>query len=597
MSHKCDDDCDCSCEECCRQRGEVWSRVPDVEPPTELAPEPPTRYVPKVGERVKLVSSPDAQEALTLLEEHVHSLRMAVEIAQQREPTQAEGDAHAHRPPSGAPDDGGDMLDECFVPAGGWPGRICRVCRRWVWGGPTACVQCLEVERLRKELVAEKDAHEKTRTGLTDTILALEKQTALLRECTAQLEANAVTMATFAPLSFAQSRARPLPTCFALARAAFEANRGRAYEPAFPFEKAASDVREYWLHVADAVLALLQAPPVESARTVRERLGWPPLTQEQRDANLEHNVGIAPPVEPDNTPPDPLPEVLPVGTKCSRGNRTGMACLSVLRLQRDSFGAPVYRGCWWTATDECLTPANAIDWAHYRSQQKDSAGGESARTPVAAPLVNQAAAPGAVNAATGSPGSADVQVVSAQPGDASLSDEQWLRRTLEEMTTATVTAVWKQPSGSLFACRLNALATCFGRIGRDPDLVERIAREDGWPLRTPTPEQSERARLEAEGFSFDPPPDIEVGEEHWLDIGESTRQLSTYLGLGWWWGLGVTKSWCWHEQPNAAGKPGAVRCWMRAVLPKPLPGGPGPLADRIARLEARIAKEWLDAKL
>ncbi len=90
-----------------------------------------------LDEAVSMMPVMPAQEALTLLEEHVHSLRMAVEIAQRREPTQAEGDAHARKPD-------GSLADECFVPAGGWTGRRCRACCRWVWGGPTACVQCAE---------------------------------------------------------------------------------------------------------------------------------------------------------------------------------------------------------------------------------------------------------------------------------------------------------------------------------------------------------------------------------------------------------------------------------------------------------------------
>lgn len=48
----------------------------------------------------------------------------------EREPSQAEGDA------ADTDGDGG----ECFVT--GWTGRRCRHCGRWVWGGPTACVQC-----------------------------------------------------------------------------------------------------------------------------------------------------------------------------------------------------------------------------------------------------------------------------------------------------------------------------------------------------------------------------------------------------------------------------------------------------------------------
>ena len=59
------------------------------------------------------------------------SAELGCEIAYRREPTQAEGDAHA------------DGADECFVAMGGWTGRRCRACCCWVWGGPTACDRCV----------------------------------------------------------------------------------------------------------------------------------------------------------------------------------------------------------------------------------------------------------------------------------------------------------------------------------------------------------------------------------------------------------------------------------------------------------------------
>ena len=92
------------------------------------------------------------------------SAELGCEIAYRREPTQAEGDAHeadhgcdccdddcqrcAHLSPQGI------KSGECFVAMGGWTGRRCRVCRRWVWGGPTACVACVAAEE-RAALLAE----------------------------------------------------------------------------------------------------------------------------------------------------------------------------------------------------------------------------------------------------------------------------------------------------------------------------------------------------------------------------------------------------------------------------------------------------------
>lgn len=58
------------------------------------------------------------------------SAELGCEIAYRREPTQDEGDANE------------DEDGECFVAMGGWTGRRCRVCNRWTWGGPTACVAC-----------------------------------------------------------------------------------------------------------------------------------------------------------------------------------------------------------------------------------------------------------------------------------------------------------------------------------------------------------------------------------------------------------------------------------------------------------------------
>lgn len=65
------------------------------------------------------------------LAKRAESAELGCEIAYRREPTQAEGDAHA------------DGADECFVAMGGWTGRRCRACGRWVWGGPTACDRCV----------------------------------------------------------------------------------------------------------------------------------------------------------------------------------------------------------------------------------------------------------------------------------------------------------------------------------------------------------------------------------------------------------------------------------------------------------------------
>ncbi len=70
------------------------------------------------------------------------SAELGCDIAYRREPTQEEGDAHEDKQHQSM---GPDLpTGECFVAMGGWTGRRCRQCGRWVWGGPTACVVCVE---------------------------------------------------------------------------------------------------------------------------------------------------------------------------------------------------------------------------------------------------------------------------------------------------------------------------------------------------------------------------------------------------------------------------------------------------------------------
>jgi len=79
------------------------------------------------------------RDALAEQRARAESAELGCTIAYQREPTQAEGDAHE----GGMPD---HARGECFVPMGGWTGRRCRVCSRWTWGGPTACLECVRRE-------------------------------------------------------------------------------------------------------------------------------------------------------------------------------------------------------------------------------------------------------------------------------------------------------------------------------------------------------------------------------------------------------------------------------------------------------------------
>lgn len=128
------------------------------------------------------------------------------------------------------------------------------------------------------------------------------------------------------------------------------------------------------------------------------RAYWLSLARAARKALLQ-----APPVEPDNTPPDPLPEVLPKGTPWRADNgRVGFFTEAATLRGDDYIGR--YE-CSWMYTHDTRghIPTTAIDWAHYRSQQsKDSGSPGSAVRDV-----------GASQSAGSSPAEA------AQPGDAS----------------------------------------------------------------------------------------------------------------------------------------------------------------------------------
>jgi hypothetical protein len=71
-------------------------------------------------------------ELLTMLEQHIQSMRLGCELAYQRQPTGAEGNAHEYHEEQsmGASHASG----ECFVPAGSWRGKRCALCSGWMWG-------------------------------------------------------------------------------------------------------------------------------------------------------------------------------------------------------------------------------------------------------------------------------------------------------------------------------------------------------------------------------------------------------------------------------------------------------------------------------
>ena len=98
-------------------------------------------------------------DVVTLLENdrdearaEIERLRQTLSVTCEREPTKREGDALERK------HNGGEgriyPASECFVANGGWTGRRCRRCTRWVWGGPTACERCVAEEE-RDEARAE----------------------------------------------------------------------------------------------------------------------------------------------------------------------------------------------------------------------------------------------------------------------------------------------------------------------------------------------------------------------------------------------------------------------------------------------------------
>ena len=75
-------------------------------------------------------------DGIPALAQRAESAELGCEIAYRREPTQAEGNAHA------------DGSDECHVPMGNHHGHRC-TCGRWVWGGPTVCQRCVDADAVK----------------------------------------------------------------------------------------------------------------------------------------------------------------------------------------------------------------------------------------------------------------------------------------------------------------------------------------------------------------------------------------------------------------------------------------------------------------
>lgn len=133
-------------EEVAREFKVLGQRIADVEADRRVVSA--ATYAQRAAERDEAYAERDAaivraEKAETETEEAVRraeSDELGCDIAYRREPTQEEGDAHEDKQHQST-----DLpTGECFVAMGGWTGRRCRHCARWVWGGPTACAVCVE---------------------------------------------------------------------------------------------------------------------------------------------------------------------------------------------------------------------------------------------------------------------------------------------------------------------------------------------------------------------------------------------------------------------------------------------------------------------
>lgn len=105
----------------------------------------------------------------------VRQLQQALSITCEREPSKREGDAYEdkHEVSMGPVYPTG----ECFVARGGWTGRRCRRCTRWVWGGPTACERCVAEEE-RDEARSEANRYRKALEPIADGTMWNAKEAA-----------------------------------------------------------------------------------------------------------------------------------------------------------------------------------------------------------------------------------------------------------------------------------------------------------------------------------------------------------------------------------------------------------------------------------
>jgi hypothetical protein len=412
-----------------RQRHDIpWSQPLPRWPPT-LAEEPlpapakPEPYRPKVGERVRLISSP--------CEGDFELLDKELEILDVRKPGEAyylprshyacraasvypdrpllvdihrdavwEPVAEKPEPPASEPS-GKPGVKELFDLWWNRVGTSARVSPRCTFEGGfdtgRASLQAeLEAERAAHEktredrsrilqneaeqdeeierLRAERDkylaevgrvtvAHEATKAELAESRALHEELTdrievelaeaimGLVKERSESVQALSRLVDERAAHEVTKERkARPMPTMEDLGRAFFDkAQEIGVISETVNWEEAQlrgghRSAEPYWFTLAKVALRLFGA-------------------QEEQDS--------AAPVEPENTPPDPLPEVLPAQARTKYGTPLGGW---IKRLSHDPDDGFVYESA--SGSPRRFAVPDQVDWAHWRSQQ-------SQETPVA----------------------------------------------------------------------------------------------------------------------------------------------------------------------------------------------------------------------
>ncbi len=107
-----------------------------------------------------------AEHDCMAIEESLADAREDMRAMEAREPTQDEGDRAQGGPPN-------YRRRECFVALGGWTGRRCHKCDRWVWGGPTLCLACDRESSARESIPVLCHDHQNQMAAINDYVSRL----------------------------------------------------------------------------------------------------------------------------------------------------------------------------------------------------------------------------------------------------------------------------------------------------------------------------------------------------------------------------------------------------------------------------------------